>query len=139
FNYFPQADDDELAEAQLWDTENVSGLEKRVGTLIGVRDVSRRFLYCIRNAEVRCEEEWVDEERHCTHRIELTSREGIVLASEKLPEKAEAEAILKKLLDTVLLAQHFGVEGNKLVLSINGEKLLETVDTFETAEEANVA
>ena len=139
FNYFPQTDDYGLAEEQFWETENVSGLEKRVGTLIGVRDVSRRFLYCIRNTEVRCEEEWVDGEPHCTHRFELTSREGIVLASEKFAEKAQAEVVLKKIFDTVLLAQHFGVEGNKLVLSIDGEKLLETVNTFETALEANEA
>lgn len=139
FNYFPQTDEYGLAEAMLWDTENVSGLEKRVGTLIGVRDVSRRFLYCIRNTEVRCEEERVDGELRCLHRFELTSREGIVLASEKFAEKAQAEAVLKKIFDTVLLPQNFGFEGNKLVLSIDGDKLLETVNTFETAVEANEA
>src|SRR5690606_37712695 len=135
----PQTDEYGLAETMLWDTENISGLEKRVGTLIGVRDVSRRFLYCIRNAEVRCEEEWVDGELRCLHRFELTSREGIVLASEKFAEKAQAETVLKKIFDTVLLPQNFGVEGNKLVLSIDEDKLLETVNTFETAAEANEA
>ncbi len=139
FNYFPQTDTYGLDAEQLWDTENVSGLEKRVGTLIGVRDLSRRFLYCIRNAEIRCEEDWVDGEPHCTHRFQLTSREGIVLASEKFSEKAQAEAVLKKIFDSVLLAQNFGVEDNKLVLSVDGEKLLETVNTFDTDAEANEA
>ncbi len=33
-------------ETRLWDTDNVPGLQKRVASLLGIEDSSRRFLYC---------------------------------------------------------------------------------------------
>src|SRR5690606_33844279 len=33
-------------EAQLWDTDNVPGLQKRVASLLGIENSDRRFLYC---------------------------------------------------------------------------------------------
>jgi len=139
FNYYPQTDTYELAEDEIWNTVNVSGLEKRVGTLVGIRDLSRRFLYCMHQAELLSSEELFEDGRHCVHHVRLTSREGIVFVSEKVTNKMQAEAILEKIGDTVVEPQHFSMEGQMLVLSIDGEKLLRSVDTFETPAKADEA
>ena len=58
FNYFPQKPDFTLDTSQFWDTDNVSGAEKKLSSLggfknpvppPGTRSYFRRFLYCIGN------------------------------------------------------------------------------------------
>jgi hypothetical protein len=61
YNYFPQNDDFTIAVSALWDTDNVSGLEKKVSFLTGIKDYTRRFLYCIKNDETDSMEEVVVE------------------------------------------------------------------------------
>ncbi len=36
-----------------WDTDNVSGLEKRISRLSGINEFRRRFLFCIKNIEIQ--------------------------------------------------------------------------------------
>jgi len=96
FNYFPQKNDLTIDTAQLWDTGNVSGLEKRISFLTGIADYTRRFLYCIKNIEVRCEEEKViqngEEVFKCYHVFSLTSLSGITMQSGvKYDTAAQAE------------------------------------------------
>lgn len=52
FNYFPQEDDFTINTSQLWDTDNVSGLEKKSCLLGGFQNYYRRFLYCVGNAKI---------------------------------------------------------------------------------------
>ncbi|WPU91358.1 hypothetical protein SNE25_18735 [Mucilaginibacter sabulilitoris] len=52
FNYFPQKDDLTVDAIKLWDTDNVSGLEKKLCHLGGIDNYYRRFLYCIGNATI---------------------------------------------------------------------------------------
>lgn len=52
FNYFPQKDDFTIDTTRLWDTDNVSGLEKKLCRLTGSENFFRRFLYCVGNAEI---------------------------------------------------------------------------------------
>ena len=59
FNYSPQKDDFTIDTTKLWDTDNVSGLEKKLCRLGGFHDPSptvssyyRRFLYCAGNATI---------------------------------------------------------------------------------------
>jgi hypothetical protein len=59
FNYYPQKNDFTVDTTRLWDTDNVSGLEKKLCRLGGFDDPSatiksffRRFLYCINNATI---------------------------------------------------------------------------------------
>jgi len=137
FNYFPQTDDFDLATDKLWDTDNVSGLEKRVGALTGMQELTRRFLYCIKHTEILCEEEQVGDEIRCMHRFELVSREGVVLVSAKFPTKAEAEAVLAKVIDAAPTVENYSIAAHKVVLLADGEKLMETADTFEDAAEAD--
>jgi uncharacterized protein YegP (UPF0339 family) len=52
FNYFPLTDTNVVDETRLWDTDNVSGLEKRSAKLSGIKNYYRRFLSCIKNIEI---------------------------------------------------------------------------------------
>ena len=137
FNYFPQTETFDLATDQLWNSDNVSGLEKRVGALTGIHDVTRRFLYCIKHTTIQCEEEKVDGEIRCMHRFEITSREGIVFTSSKYPIKADAEAALTKVIDAAATAGNYVVADGKIALVVDSERLMETTHTFEDAEEVS--
>ncbi len=55
FNYFPQIvtpppQNFAIDTTALWDTDNVSGLEKKVCKIGGISNIFRRFLYCAGNA-----------------------------------------------------------------------------------------
>jgi hypothetical protein len=52
FDYFPQKEDFTVDTSRLWDTDNVSGLEKKLCRLTGIDNFYRRFLYCIGRATV---------------------------------------------------------------------------------------
>lgn len=52
FNYFPQNKDFTVDTLKLWDTDNVSGLEKKTSRLTGIKNYARRFLYCSGNTTV---------------------------------------------------------------------------------------
>ncbi|MCR8557643.1 hypothetical protein KXD93_08315 [Mucilaginibacter sp. BJC16-A38] len=52
YNYFPQNADFTVDTTQLWDTDNVSGAEKKLSSLGGYNNFIRRFLYCIGNATI---------------------------------------------------------------------------------------
>lgn len=136
FNYFPQTDNFDLAIDQLWDTDNVSGVEKRVGTLTGIQDVTRRFLYCIKHTEIQCEEENVEGEIHCRHHFVLTSREGVALTSPKFASKEAATAALTKAIDSAATEGNYHFANGKITLMAADEILVETKDTLANAEEA---
>ncbi|WP_183564892.1 hypothetical protein [Mucilaginibacter sp. SP1R1] len=51
-NYFPPNPDFTIDTSKLWDTDNVSGLEKKLCHLGGINNYYRRFLYCIGNATI---------------------------------------------------------------------------------------
>ncbi len=136
FNYFPQTDEFDLAVDRLWDTDNVSGLEKRVGTLAGIRDLTRRFLYCIKHVEIECEEENRDGEIQCMHRFEMTSRGGVVLTSSKFPTKEDATAALTKVIDSATTVGNYRFAEGKIALMSGGETVMETLEMLESPEEA---
>ena len=52
FNYCPQNDDFSVNTSELWDTKNVSGVEKKVSRLGGIANYARRFLFCLGNAQI---------------------------------------------------------------------------------------
>ncbi len=56
-NYFPLAPANTpqnftVNTAALWNTDNVSGLEKKSARLAGITDITRRFLYCFTQADI---------------------------------------------------------------------------------------
>lgn len=134
FNYFPQTEAFELDEDQLWDTDNVSGLEKRIAALTGIQQVKRRYLYCVRNAEIRSATETVEDEVQCVYWLELVSHDGIVLLSPKFPSREEAQSALIGILEAAPVAENYGIAAGKIVLSSADQVLLESRDTVEPAD-----
>jgi hypothetical protein len=100
YDYFPQKDDFTVDTIRLWDTDNVSGLEKRISALTGIANSNRRFLYCIKNIEIICNEKAVtvngQEKITCFHSFQVTSFNGIVLISPEYEKKTDAQAALDK-------------------------------------------
>ncbi|WP_257670733.1 hypothetical protein [Parapedobacter tibetensis] len=140
YNYFPQTDDYQLDVSKLWDTANVSGLQKRICSLTGISDATRRFLYCIRNVEIICEEEIVEGVAHCRHRFSLTSRSGIVFHSQTYASKSEAEAILAIILTAGTDPANYHLEGDKIQLrSQDNAVLIESAADYPTSEDADMA
>jgi hypothetical protein len=136
FNYFPQDEDFNLDETKLWDTNNVSGLEKRISYLTGISDFTRRFLYCIKNVEILCEEKEVGETIHCMHSFSLTSSNGIKLHSKQFEDKAQAEAVLAEVMELGANPENYHYTTKKIKLKKQNIIILESEKTFATEEEA---
>ena len=116
FNYFPQKADFSIDTAQLWDTKNVSGLEKRICSLTGIADYSRRFLYCIQNIEIICTEKPVMENGvevlHCFHSFHITSIGGTVMTSKEYEKKSDAEAAVMEVIERAKDTASYSVQEN---------------------------
>jgi len=142
FNYFPQHPDFTVDATWLWDTENVSGLEKRISLLTGIRDFSRRFLYCIANVEVVCNEEPVEVEGEeilrCFHTFSFTSLSGITFQSVKYEKKADAE---KAALDAIERGAdkgnyQFDTDAKLIIVDLAGDTLVKSSRSFDDQESA---
>ncbi len=142
FNYFPLRKDEttgafSLDAAQYWDTDNVSGLEKRISALAGIAEVKRRFLYCIRNESVVCNEKTVVENGEeiltCFHSFSFTAFDGTQLHSLEYRSKEEAEAALTDAIELAgdIINYLFDAASHTLqVIGNANEVLLETGNTF---------
>lgn len=138
YNYFPQDENFNLDETRLWDTDNVSGLEKRISYLAGIRDFTRRFLYCIKNVEIICEEKEVGDTIHCLHSFSLTSRNGIKLVSKQFEDKTQTEAVLAEVMELSTQVENYHYTTKKIKLKKQNVIILESEQTFPTEEEATV-
>ncbi|POY37288.1 hypothetical protein C3K47_05855 [Solitalea longa] len=149
FNYYPQTTQvvDNITEylldtTKLWDTDNVSGLEKRICALTGIKDFTRRFLYCIKNIEVICTEREVTENGNkllkCFHSFRVTSLNGINLISKDYEDKTEAEAAVKDLIETGKDAANYSVI-NDGKFKIKFKDVLTGTNEYDTEDEANAA
>ena len=138
FNYFPQNENFELDESRLWDTDNVSGLEKRVSHLTGISDFTRRFLYCIKNVEIICEEKEVGEDVHCMHSFSLNSRNGVRLVSKKFEDKSQAEAVLTEVMELGINPENYRYTTKKIKLKKQNAIILESEKTIANEEDALV-
>jgi hypothetical protein len=136
FNYFPQNVDFTVDDSALWDTPNVSGLEKRISLLTGIRDFNRRYLYCIANVEVICNEEPVEingeEVLKCFHSFSFTSLSGVTFQSGKYEKKADAE---KAALDAIELGGDkanylFDTDSTLEIIGHSSESLVKSTRTF---------
>jgi hypothetical protein len=134
FNYFPQTDTFDLDEAKLWDTNNVSGLAKRISYLTGIEDFTRRFLHCIKNVQIICEEKEIGKEIHCQHHFSMVSRSGTRLVSKQYGSKSEAEAVLADVLAWGIKPEHFHYTSKKIKLKKGNTVLLTSDQNFQTEE-----
>jgi hypothetical protein len=110
FNYFPQkweaATGSFVLDADaLWDTANVSGLEKRAARLSGIQNYFRRFLYCAGKTTVI-----PTEDSPPAFRYQFTNETGDRLTS--IQSYATEEALTNNLPQVIaffLSESHFGV------------------------------
>lgn len=137
FNYLPQKSDFTVDTTQLWDTQNVSGLEKRISFLAGISDFSRRFLYCIRNEKIICTEKLVSENGEdilkCFHSFSFTSANGIKLKSKEYLSKTDALAAQLQAIKEASEAESYLFDTATSTLQVIGpasEVLLESENVF---------
>lgn len=144
FNYFPQNEDFTVDATQLWDTTNVSGIEKRISFLTGINDYTRRFLYCIKNIEIICNEKEVIEEGStilkCYHSFSVKTLMGLSMHS--VVEYKTKEAALQAVLDVIELGADTmnylfdSTENTLQIIGHSNEVLLESDKTFPDKETA---
>ena len=100
YNYFPQQDDFTVDTTKLWDTDNVSGLEKRIGFLTGIENIYRRFLYCIKNIEIVCDEKEITVNGttvlKCFRQFYVSSLNGTRLRSAEYDTRTDADDAVAK-------------------------------------------
>ncbi|HEY1871812.1 MAG TPA: hypothetical protein VGG71_12190, partial [Chitinophagaceae bacterium] len=103
YDYFPEDNNFNVDTTKLWDTDNVSGLEKRISFLTGIKDYTRRFLSCIKNIEVVCNEKEVEENGEaklkCFHSFIIYSLTGVKFVSQEYEKKSDAEDAAQKAIE----------------------------------------
>jgi len=129
FNYYPQLDNFDIDTAALWDTTNISGLEKHICALTGIADESRRFLYCIRNIEILCVEKLVEGSLKCFHEFNVTTSTGIMMKNrEPYDTKSKAEEAVLKVIELGIDKNNYGFDatGKQLQLRDGDNPFMET-------------
>ncbi len=104
FNYYPLTDAGAVDATRLWDTDNVSGLEKRASKLAGIKNYFRRFVSCIKNIEIKTvkETEIAEDSTKLVktyHGFTITTHKGDSLVPpQKFEDKEELEKIVEELI-----------------------------------------
>ena len=102
YDYFPQDNNFNLDTLKLWNTDNVSGLEKRISFLTGIKDIRRRFLSSIKNIEIICTEKEIVENGEtklkCFHSFTVLSLTGVKFISKEYEKKSDAEDAVQKVI-----------------------------------------
>jgi len=143
FNYFPQKNGFTIDNDMLWDTDNVSGQEKRISALTGIKDATRRYLYCINEIVIVCERETVkdlltgEDVIQCFHKFTVTSRSGIRLNSKKFDDKKDAEQAVNDVRKAGKLPENYEHSSGKLILKglLESELVLNDVQAAEAINE----
>ena len=145
YNYFPQKSDFALDTSQLWDTKNVSGLEKRISFLTGIDDYSRRFLYCILNEKIICTEKTISENGEdvlkCFCSFSFTSMGGIKLKSPDFTSREDAVNAQAEAIELASDIANYLFDSTSLTLHIIGssnETILESKSQFPDKPSAMV-
>ncbi len=103
YNYYPLTVANAVDVSRLWDTDNVSGLEKRSAGLAGIKNYYRRFLSCIKNIEITTVKETVIAE-DSTELVktffvfEIVNKDGDALVqNEKFENRNDLEQVVAEL------------------------------------------
>lgn len=139
YNYFPQNNDFAVDATRLWNTDNVSGLEKKLCRLTGIQNYTRRFLYCLGNATTITTADTPPK-----YKFVITNQQGDSLTSSTAYDTQDAlQAALPAFIDYILEETNFTVKqsgANWLVTVVdnNGNELAVSND-FPSADAANNA
>ncbi len=123
FNYFPQKEvpapaNFEIDTSALWDTENVSGLEKKVARLSGISNVYRRFLYCFTLADIILTEDspakykfvFTDKEKDKSTDEYKNVYKNTITSTASFDYKNDALAAAASFIDIATLSEHYSIE-----------------------------
>jgi hypothetical protein len=104
FNYFPLDENDKIDEIKLWDTDNVSGLEKRTSKLAGIKNYYRRFLSCIKDIDITAIQETVVENGmelvKTYYTFTVKNKNGdVLLPNEKFESSGEIAKVVAELVN----------------------------------------
>lgn len=134
YNCYPQHVDFTVDNNELWDTKNVSGLEKKISFVTGISNYARRFLYCIKNIEIICNEEEVVENGNsmlkCFHSFSVTTLNGSRMHSGvKYETKASAEQAVLDVIemgDDIANYLYYTPDKTLVIVGHSNETLLES-------------
>ncbi len=146
YNYCPQKADFSVDTSQLWDTDNVSGAEKKLSALGGFSNYYRRFLYCIGNATII-----TTSNTPAKYQFQFSDGQGNTLTSiASYATKDDLNNALPAFMDQVLAGQYYNItetgsnwnlyvtdgKGNNLAISNNlsDQQTANTVLTQFTTE-----
>ncbi len=124
--------------AQLWDSDNISGLERRVARLLGIKDATRRDLACPELFGLL----FSASRSGSSHRVAIRGDSGVLFRSrETFASKSEALDAARKLFPGVRLLETYEVvnqpSSERVGLVIHhGGVILEHESSFETEAEA---
>ncbi len=146
YDYFPQDNNFNIDTSKLWDTDNVSGLEKRISFLTGIDDVTRRFLSCIKNIEIICTEKEVVENGEtklkCFHSFTVISLTEVKFVSKEYEKKSDAEDAVQKVIQLGADINNYAVDNNDPVVITLSDLLTNVTDSgtiFHNAADAQDA
>jgi hypothetical protein len=125
YDYFPQDNNFNVDTSKLWNTENVSGLEKRISLLTGIKDFTRRFLSCIKNIEITCNEKEVvvngETKLQCFHSFTVISLTGVQFVSKEYEKKSDAEDAVQQVIQLGVDAANYSVDtSDPVVITLSG-------------------
>jgi hypothetical protein len=148
FNYFPLTPTNDIDDTKLWDTDNVSGLEKRASKLAGIKNYLRRFLSCVKNIEIKTIKEKVIQEDSTElvktyYEFVLQNMRGDKLVqSEKFDSKADLEKVIEELLELLDDKPNYlyDSKANKIeIIGADNKVLARTAGDYNTKSSAEKA
>lgn len=138
FDYLPQKDNFTINATRLWDTDNVSGLEKKLSRLGGIENFFRRFLYCTGNATIIATGDTPSK-----YSFIISNKNGDTLTSATYDDEAVMNKTLFTIVDFLLAETNVGVKessGNWQILIIdNNGNILATSNNFSSEADADAS
>jgi hypothetical protein len=133
FNHCPER------PGEIWDAQNVSGLEKRVRRLVGIRDAARRNLACNKVRDALFSTRKVNE----AFRLEIKDAKNTIIfkSLELFPERDQAVAAAERLYPAIRREDNYKIEASggpgQVFFTITGEAVSLRHDAlFNTEAEA---
>ncbi len=139
FNYSPQKVDFSIDTSQLWNTNNVSGAEKKLSSLGGYSNYSRRFLYCLGNATTI-----TNEGSPATYQFSFSDgNENTITSVATYATQDALNTGLLTTMDLILAGENFGISGSGTTYNIyitdNSGNNLAVSNNFSSAALADAA
>ncbi len=144
FNYFPlqmfaAPQNFTIDGSALWDTDNISGLEKKAARLAGISNVYRRFLYCFTQADIIA-----TTDTPAKFRYVFTDENNNTITSFTAYEKvSDAVAAAASIIGTAKVSEHYSLEasgsGQHILLKDNDGNTQATSNDFADEATASAA